>query len=238
MSTTGVMSDAAAAATKAGGVELRLEVVVLPVADVDRAKAFYEGLGWRLDADFASGSDFRVVQVTPPGSQASVIFGAGVTSAEPGSVDGLVLTVEDIEAARAELAASGVDVSEVFHDEGGVFHHAGTKARVPGPDPERTSYGSWASFGDPDGNGWMLQEITSRLPGREPVSIPSLAELLRETAEHHDRFEKAAAEHDWWDWYAPYFSERQRGGTPDEAAAAADRYMAEEKGILIRDEGS
>jgi catechol 2,3-dioxygenase-like lactoylglutathione lyase family enzyme len=146
--------------------DMKLEVVVIPVSDVDRAKDFYTTLGWRLDADFATSEDFRVVQVTPPGSQASVIFGTGVTSATPGSVRDLQLVVTDIEAARAELADAGVDVSEVFHDVGGVFHHAGTVGRVPGPAPERSSYGSFASFIDPDGNGWILQEVTNRLPGR------------------------------------------------------------------------
>lgn len=147
-------------------VDMRLEVVVVPVTDVDRAKDFYSQLGWRLDADLASGEDFRVVQFTPPGSPASVIFGTGLTSAAPGSAEGLHLVVSDIEAARAELADRGVEVSEVFHDAGGVFHRAGTEGRVPGPDSERRSYASFASFSDPDGNGWVFQEITTRLPGR------------------------------------------------------------------------
>jgi catechol 2,3-dioxygenase-like lactoylglutathione lyase family enzyme len=147
-------------------VDMKLEVVVIPVSDVDRAKAFYETLGWRLDADFATGDDFRVIQLTPPGSPCSIIFGTGVSSAAPGSVEGLHLVVTDVEAARAELASFGVDVSEVFHDAGGVFHRAGTTGREPGPDPQRTSYASFASFSDPDGNGWVLQEITTRLPGR------------------------------------------------------------------------
>ena len=145
---------------------MRLEIVVLPVADVDRAKQFYVGLGWRLDADFVVDEDFRVIQLTPPGSPASIIFGTGVTDAAPGSAGGLYLVVDDIEAARAELVEHGAQVSDVFHDAGGVFHHAGTTARVPGPDPERNSYASFASFSDPDGNGWMLQEVTTRLPGR------------------------------------------------------------------------
>jgi catechol 2,3-dioxygenase-like lactoylglutathione lyase family enzyme len=148
-------------------VNMKLEVVVLPVSDVDRAKAFYESLGWRLDADVPGDGGFRVVQLTPPGSKAAVIFGSQVTNAQPGSVESLVLVVEDIEEARAALVERGVEVSEVFHDAGGVFHHAGTDARVPGPAPDRTSYGSWATFTDPDGNGWWLQEITTRLPGRE-----------------------------------------------------------------------
>ncbi|WP_432170099.1 VOC family protein [Streptomyces sp. 1222.5] len=146
--------------------DMKLEVVVIPVADADRSKDFYAGLGWRLDADVSGDDGFRVVQVTPPGSGCSVIFGSEVSSAAPGSVEGLHLVVPDVEAARAELAGKGVDVSEVFHDAGGVFHHAGTKHRVPGPDPDRTSYGSFASFTDPDGNAWTLQEITERLPGR------------------------------------------------------------------------
>lgn len=148
-------------------VALRLEVVVIPVADVDRSRAFYEGLGWRLDADFSSGDDFRVVQLTPPASPTSIIFGKGLTNAQPGSVDSLVLAVTELEAARADLSAHGAEVSEVFHDSGGVFHHAGTEDRVPGPDPQGRSYSSWAAFSDPDGNRWMLQEIIQRLPGRE-----------------------------------------------------------------------
>jgi catechol 2,3-dioxygenase-like lactoylglutathione lyase family enzyme len=145
---------------------MKLEVVVVPVSDVDRAKGFYESLGWRLDADFPGEHGFRVVQMTPPGSACSIIFGSGVTSAAAGSAEGLQLVVNDIEAARAELVDRGAEVSEVFHDAGGVFHHAGTEARVAGPAPERQSYGSFASFSDPDGNTWFVQEITTRLPGR------------------------------------------------------------------------
>jgi catechol 2,3-dioxygenase-like lactoylglutathione lyase family enzyme len=144
----------------------KLEVVVIPVSDVDRAKQFYQSLGWRLDADFVTGPDFRVVQLTPPGSECSIIFGAGVTSATPGSMQGLQLTVIDIEDAHADLVGRGVDVDKVFHDEGGVFHHAGTAARIDGPDPHRRDYGSFASFSDPDGNGWLLQEVRTRAPGR------------------------------------------------------------------------
>ena len=145
--------------------DMKLEVVVIPVSDVDRAKDFYTGLGWRLDANFVAG-DFRVVQLTPPGSPCSVIFGAGVTTAAPGSTQGLQLVVTDIEAARSELAGHGVDVSEVFHDAGGVFHHAGTQERVSGKEPNGRSYGSFVSFSDPDGNSWFVQEVTTRLPGR------------------------------------------------------------------------
>jgi catechol 2,3-dioxygenase-like lactoylglutathione lyase family enzyme len=147
-------------------VDMKLEVVVVPVSDVDRAKDFYKALGWRLDADFVISADFRVVQLTPPGSQCSIIMGTGITSAAPGTLQGLQLTVDDIEAAQAELADHGADVSEVFHDVGGVFHHAGTEGRAPGPDPEHSSYASFASFSDPDGNGWLLQEVRQRAPGR------------------------------------------------------------------------
>ncbi len=146
--------------------DFRLEVLVLPVADTDRAKAFYQKLQFRLDADFSKDASLRVIQMTPPGSPCSIIFGVGLTDAVPGSVQGLHLVVSDIAAARAELIARGAEVSEIFHDAGGVFHHAGTRDRVAGPAPGHQSYGSFASFSDPDGNGWVLQEITQRLPGR------------------------------------------------------------------------
>lgn len=145
---------------------LKLEVVVLPVSDVDRSKDFYKTLGWRLDADFVVSENFRVVQFTPPGSEASIIFGKGVTSSAPGSVQGLYLVVYDIEAAHAELVDRGVEVSEIFHSINGVFPYAGTEGRVPGPDPERRNYASYTSFSDPDGNGWVLQEVKTRAPGR------------------------------------------------------------------------
>lgn len=175
--------------------DMKLEVVVVPVSDIDRAKSFYTRLGWRLDADIATDDDFRVVQVTPPGSPASVIFGTSVTSQVPGSAQGLHLIVNDINAAYEELKRLGADPSEVFHDAGGVFHHAGTDARVPGPDPQRRSYGSFLSFSDPDGNGWVAQEITSRLPGRlDPstttfVSAEDLASALRRAADAHGEHE-------------------------------------------------
>ena len=146
--------------------DFKLEVVVLPVADVDRAKDFYKTLGWREDADLVTGADYRVVQLTPPGSPCSVIFGTGLTSAAPGSAEGLQLVVSDVDAARAELVSRDVKVSEVFHDETGVFHHAGTGHRAIGPAPKHASYGSFVSFADPDGNLWFVQEITTRLPGR------------------------------------------------------------------------
>jgi catechol 2,3-dioxygenase-like lactoylglutathione lyase family enzyme len=209
----------------------KLEVIIIPVSDVDRAKAFYEKLGWRLDADFAKG-DFRVVQLTPPNSEASIIFGKGVTSPKPGSANRLVLAVDDIDAARKDLIARGVNVSDVFHFTGGPFNNTGENPRVTGRDPQGRSYYSFASFEDPDGNGWLLQEIKERLPGRERklaqgrnTDVASLAQLLRETEEHHGAYEKTHAKHDWWNWYAPYLSARQNGKSSDEAAAAADRYM-------------
>ncbi|MCP2245491.1 VOC family protein [Lentzea aerocolonigenes] len=146
--------------------DYRFEVAVIPVSDIDRAIHFYQALGWRFDAEFADDEGYRLVQFTPPGSPASIIFGSGVTDAEPGSTEGLHLIVSDVVAAREDLVSRGVEVSEVFHDKTGVFHHAGTTARVSGTDPQRTSYGSYASFSDPDGNGWVLQEVTTRLPGR------------------------------------------------------------------------
>ncbi len=166
MSNTPTDNESTQTSPAAGSVNLRLEVVVLPVSDVDRAKRFYGDLGWRLDADFATSESFRVVQFTPPGSPCSIIFGKGITSGVPGSTQDLMLIVDDIEAARAYFTGRGVDVGEVFHDEGGVFHHAGTLGRVPGPDPQGRSYCTWAAFSDPDGNGWLLQEIKTRLPGR------------------------------------------------------------------------
>jgi len=214
------LDDGATRANGAATMDMKLEVVLLPVADVDRAKQFYEGLGWRLDADFPVGDDFRVVQLTPPGSDAAIIFGDGVTSAAPGSIDGLQLVVSDIEAARAELAGRGVDISEVFHDAGGVFHHAGTEARVPGPAPERGSYGSFASFSDPDGNSWLLQEITTRLPGRIDLGVTSfgsvsdLASAFRRAEAAHGEHEKRSGgqrDANWPEWYAAYMAAEQAG---------------------------
>jgi catechol 2,3-dioxygenase-like lactoylglutathione lyase family enzyme len=146
--------------------DLRLEVVILPVADVDRAKQFYKGLGWREDADIVAGDDFRIVQFTPPRSACSISFGTGVTKMAPGSQQGLLLVVDDIEAARAELVDHGAPVSEVFHGSAGRFHPEDPSVRLPGRDPDAGSYASHAVFSDPDGNGWVLQEITTRLPGR------------------------------------------------------------------------
>lgn len=212
---------------------MKLEVVLIGVSDVDRAKGFYESLGWRLDADFAAG-DFRVIQFTPHNSECSIIFGKGVTKAKPGSSEGLVLAVENIEAARQDLIGRRVDVSEVFHYAGGPFNNTGVSPRVQGRDPQGRSYYSFASFNDPDGNGWLLQEITTRLAGREWKSDSArstdpakLAELLHETSERHGQFEKTHAEHHWWDWYAHYMNARQGGNTPEKASAAADRHLEE-----------
>jgi catechol 2,3-dioxygenase-like lactoylglutathione lyase family enzyme len=212
---------------------MKLEVVIVPVSDVDRAKAFYEKLGFRLDGDFVVGEDFRGIQFTPPNSEASIIFGKGVTPAKSGPAD-LVLAVDNAEAAREELTKRGVNVSDVFHYAGGPFNNTVKNPRVRGRDPEGRSYYSFASFEDPDGNRWLLQEITARLPGREwksasagKIDIATLAELLHETSEHHDHYEKTHAEHHWWDWYAAYLSARQNGHGSAEATAAADRYMDE-----------
>ncbi|GGI23628.1 VOC family protein [Bradyrhizobium guangdongense] len=190
MSMTELQIESAAKAFRASTIDMRLEVVVIPVSDVDRAKRFYSDLGWRLDIDFIDGDDYRVIQFTPPGSGCSVIFGRNVTSALPGSVQGLHLIVSDIEAARADLIRRGIAISEPFHDTGGIFHHADGKRIVPGPNPQRKSYASFASFSDPDGNGWVLQEVTARLTGHlEPGEnrfTPEITELvLRALASKH-----------------------------------------------------
>ena len=220
--------------TKVGPLDMKLEVVMIGVSDVDRAKAFYETLGWRLDGDFVVGDGFRGVQLTPRNSDASIIFGKGIPSGKPGAAAGLVLAVDDIDAAHDELVARGVAVSEVFHYAGGPFNNSVEAPRVSGPDPQGRPYHSFVSFEDPDGNGWLVQEIKTRLPGREwksargrAVDVASLAELLHETSLHHGRFEESHVKHDWWDWYAPYLSARQSGSTPEEATAAADRRMEE-----------
>ncbi|HEY9418904.1 MAG TPA: VOC family protein [Candidatus Udaeobacter sp.] len=211
---------------------MKLEVVIVPVSDVDRAKAFYDKLGFRFDIDIVN-ENFRGIQFTPPGSEASIIFGKGVTSAKPGSAE-LVLAVDNVDATREDLLARGVNVSEVFHYAGGPFNNTIENPRVAGRDPEGRSYFSFASFEDPDGNRWLLQEIKERLPGREweqkltrAMDVATLAELLRETSEHHDHYEKTHAERHWWDWYAPYLKARQNGSRPEGAAAAANRYMDE-----------
>jgi catechol 2,3-dioxygenase-like lactoylglutathione lyase family enzyme len=203
-------------------VAMKFEVVVIPVSDVDRAKGFYTKLGWRLDADFRSDNGFRIVQLTPPGSGCSVQFGANITSAAPGSAQGLYLAVSDIDAARDELVARGVHVSDVFHSgtPGAQFQPEGTRGRVTGPAPDHATYNSFATFSDPDGNGWLLQEITSRLPGRglSNLDVATLTELLQEAEKHHGEYEPTAPKHHWSGWYAAYIVARQDGKTPEEAA--------------------
>ena len=221
------MSNAQATqGARAAVVDLKLEVVVLPVSDVDRAKRFYLSMGWRLDADSAIGDSWRIVQVTPPGSACSFFFGKGLTKATPGSLQGLLLMVDDVDAARAELVGYGVDVSGLFHFEGGP-HFTGTQGRAPGPDPQRRSYFTFVSFDDPDGNGWVIQEIKTRLPGRGLGSndVATLTELLRETEEHHGAYEASAPKHHWSGWYAAYIVARERGKTPEQAAKDAAVHM-------------
>jgi catechol 2,3-dioxygenase-like lactoylglutathione lyase family enzyme len=224
MSQTGASMSQHKSDASVGTANMKLEVIVIPVSDVDRAKEFYQKLGWRLDADFGSGADFRILQVTPPGSGCSIIFGKNITAAAPGSAQGLYLVVSDIEAARAELQDRGVAISEVFHDASGVYlgpdePYLFGRQRVGGRDPEHRSYRSFASFHDPDGNGWLLQEITMRLPGRvDPAtttfaSASDLASALRRAAAAHGEHEKriGAADANWADWYAEYMATEASG---------------------------
>jgi catechol 2,3-dioxygenase-like lactoylglutathione lyase family enzyme len=223
MSTKAVRTNDPTSDAKAATVDMKFEIVVIPVSDVDRAKEFYGRLGWRLDADYDSGKDFRVLQFTPPGSGCSVIFGKNVTPAAPGSAQGLYLIVSDIAAARKELLDRGVEVSEVFHSDG---VYSGTdqpylfgRVRVTGPDAEHRSYRSFASFQDPDGNGWLFQEVTARLPGRvDPttttfVSANDLASAFRRAEAAHGEHEKRTGQRDanWADWYAAYMVAEQSG---------------------------
>ncbi|MEX3639690.1 MULTISPECIES: VOC family protein [unclassified Paraburkholderia] len=220
------MSSAAVETHNVRGVDMKLEVIVVPVSDVDRAKQFYDGLGWRLDADYASDDgNFRVIQFTPPGSGCSVIFGKNVTAATPGSAQGLYLIVSDVEAACKELLGRGVETSEVFHDAAGVY--AGSdepylfgRIRVSGPDPERRSYRSFASFSDPDGNGWLLQELTHRAAGRvdtDAITFTSTADLAaafrRAEAAHGEHEKRTGGQRDenWPEWYAQYMVSEQAG---------------------------
>jgi catechol 2,3-dioxygenase-like lactoylglutathione lyase family enzyme len=200
----------------AATVDLKLEVIAIPVSDVDRAKAFYQRLGWTLDADFRVGKDFRAVQLTPPGSPCSIHL---ATTAAPGSAQGMFLVVSDIEAARRDLIARGANVSEVFHFDGD--HRV-----VPGPDAERPSYGSYASFTDPDGNRWVLQQVKTRLPGRGlSLDVATLTELFQETEKRHGTYEPTAPKHHWSGWYAAYVVARERGRTADEAAKYATLHI-------------
>jgi catechol 2,3-dioxygenase-like lactoylglutathione lyase family enzyme len=224
MSSTQMRNETASEPPRARRVDMKLEVVVIPVSDVDRAKRFYGNLGWRLDADFAAGDDWRAIQFTPPGSECSVIFGKNVTAAAPGSAQGLYLIVSDIKVARDELLRRGIGISEVFHDAGDV--HAGAdepylfgRLRVSGPDPDHSSYRSYASFSDPDGNGWLLQEVTARLPGRVEgddttfTSPTQLATALRRAEAAHAEHEKRTGQRDadWPKWYAEYIFREQAG---------------------------
>ena len=225
MSTTAVVSNEAASNAKAATFDMKFEIVVIPVSDVDRAKQFYTKLGWRLDADYDNGKDFRVIQFTPPGSGCSVIFGKNVTAAAPGSAQGLYLIVSDVQAARDELLHRGVAISEVFHDAAGVYAGADEpylfgRLRVSGADPDHRSYRSFASFHDPDGNGWLFQEITTRLAGRiDPAtttfaSANDLASAFRRAEAAHGLHEKRMGgqrDENWADWYAAYMVAEQAG---------------------------
>ena len=224
--TTPLAGSTTTEASEVSTVPMRFEVTTLPVADVDRARSFYERLGWRLDIDFHPTPNTRGVQLTPPGSPASIQFGEGATTmTEPH--EGLLLAVEDIEAARDELIGRGVTVSEIWHVVPG-------EGRKPGIDSERRSYLSRAVFADPDGNTWQLQEITERLPGRRwAKNVEDLAQLLVDTALSHGEFEVLAPPHKWWHWYAAYIDARQTGSTAAEAVAAAGRYMADVKNVVV-----
>jgi catechol 2,3-dioxygenase-like lactoylglutathione lyase family enzyme len=225
MSSTQLTNETATRTVAPAAIAERFEVTAIPVADVDRAKAFYLGLGWRLDIDFEPAPGARGVQFTPPGSAASIQFGKGLnTMTEP--LQGLLLVVDDIEAARADLLGRGVDVSEIWHIDP-------AKGLTTGKDPEGRPYFNRASFQDPDGNQWMLQEITDRLPGRVERTDPApLAKLLAETALRHGAFEAIAAPHEWWDWYAAYLAARQDGDAPEQAEQAADTYMKDTYGVV------
>jgi catechol 2,3-dioxygenase-like lactoylglutathione lyase family enzyme len=214
-----IRDEAGTATGSRQGVDMKLEVVVIPVSDIDRAKKFYVDLGWRLDVDIAKDERFRVVHFTPPGSTCSILFGKGVTTAVPGSVQGLHLIVSDINTAHADLVERNVSVSDVFHDAGGLFHQAGEEGRVRGQDPERISYRSFLSFSDPDGNGWVMQEVTQRLPGRVDAHMTTfrlaadLAGALRRAATAHGKHEERLGERDdnWSDWYAEFIVAEQLG---------------------------
>jgi catechol 2,3-dioxygenase-like lactoylglutathione lyase family enzyme len=223
MATLSATDNEAGNAPSAERVDMKFEVVVIPVTDVDRSKAFYTKLGWRLDADFPFDNGFRVVQFTPPGSGCSLQFGTKMTTATPGSAQGLYLIVSDVEAARKELLSREIEVSEVFHtSRAGAQFRPDSNGRVSGLAPDHRSYFSFAIFNDPDGNTWLLQEITTRLPGRglSNPDVTTLTELLRETEQHHGQYEPTAPKHHWSGWYAAYMVARQNGKTPEEAARA------------------
>ena len=233
MATLSAINNEPGRAASAAKVDMKFEVVVIPVADADRSKAFYSKLGWRLDADFPFDNSFRVVQFTPPGSGCSLQFGTKMTTAAPGSAQGLYLIVSDIEAARKELIARDVEVSEVFHtSKPGSQFRPENSGRVSGPDPNHRSYFSFATFNDPDGNTWLFQEITTRLPGRglSNLDVTTLTELLRETEQHHGEYEPTAPKHHWSGWYAAYIVARQDGKTPEEAAKEAKLHIEGARG--------
>jgi predicted enzyme related to lactoylglutathione lyase len=229
MDTPHINTETASPIPAAATVDLKLEVAIIPVSDVDRAKRFYASLGWRLDADFAFDNGFRVVQFTPPGSGCSIQFGTKITSAAPGSCHDLYLIVSEIEAARTELVARGAAVSEVFHPTapGAQFHGQNMSGRVNGPAADHASYSSFATLSDPDGNSYLLQEIGARLPGRglSNLDVPTLATLLREAEKHHGDYEPTAPKHHWSEFYAAYVVAREQGKTPEEAAAAGARHV-------------
>lgn len=218
MSTTQARSNGATSDARAGKAEMKLEVVVIPVSDVNRAAEFYRKLGWRVDADIAQGNS-RLLQFTPPGSPCSIIFGTGATPSPPGTAQYLHLVVSDIEAARNELVRNGVNASEVFHDAAGGYNRFDPRARASGPDPQHRSYASFVTFNDPDGNGWVLQEITTRFPGRVDsdattfASAPDLASAMRRAETAHGEHEKRTGQRDanWPDWYASYMVAEQSG---------------------------
>jgi len=221
MATLSAINKESFSGASAAKVEMKFEVAVIPVADVDRAKAFYTKLGWRLDADFPFDNGFRIVQFTPPGSGCSVQFGTKITTAAPGSAQGLYLIVSDIEAARKDLIARGIEISEVFHtSKAGAQFRPESNGRASGRDPAGRSYFTFSTFNDPDGNTWLIQEITARLPGRglSHLDVAALTELLREAEQHHGEYEPTAPKHHWSGWYAAYIVARQNGQTPEEAA--------------------
>jgi catechol 2,3-dioxygenase-like lactoylglutathione lyase family enzyme len=232
MSGTDTLNEHTTSTAEVMAVELKLEVAIIPVSDVDRAKRFYAGLGWRLDADFAFDNGFRVVQFTPPGSECSIQFGTNITSAAAGSARDLYLVVSDISAARKDLLTKGARVTEVFHPTtpGAQFARGDASGRAGGPAPDHASYGSFATFSDPDGNGWLLQEIKTRLPGRGlSLDVATLTELLQETEQRHGAYEPTAPKHHWSGWYAAYVVARERGRTPEEAAKEAALHI---EGVL------
>ena len=225
---TAIVAYHAESGASAERVDMKFEVVVIPVADVDRSKEFYIKLGWRLDADFPFDNGFRVVQFTPPGSGCSVQFGAKITSAAPGSAQGLYLIISDVVAARKDLVARGIDVSEVFHPgTPGAQFQADSSGRISGPAPNHATYNSFATFHDPDGNAWLFQEITTRLPGRglSSLDVVTLTQLLQEAEKHHGEYEPTAPKHHWSDWYAAYIVARQSGKTTEEAANEAKLHV-------------